>query len=64
MTSVSEKGVRKKGSGTKSSDLAPDPFFLIWLLTPFSDPFFPRCRELMKEFILKNPGLWDEDIGA
>jgi creatinine deaminase len=24
----------------------------------------PRCRELMKQFILKNPGLWDEDIGA
>jgi cytosine/creatinine deaminase len=24
----------------------------------------PRCVELMKEFIFKNPGLWNEDIGA
>jgi creatinine deaminase len=23
----------------------------------------PRCIELMKEFIRKNPGLWNEDIG-
>ena len=24
----------------------------------------PRCIELMKEFILKNPSLWNEDIGV
>jgi creatinine deaminase len=24
----------------------------------------PRCIELMKQFILKNPSLWNEDIGV
>jgi cytosine/creatinine deaminase len=24
----------------------------------------PRCIELMRQFILKNPGLWNEDIGV
>ncbi len=24
----------------------------------------PRCVELMREFIAKNPGLWDEEIGV
>jgi cytosine/creatinine deaminase len=24
----------------------------------------PRCIELMKQFILTNPGLWNEDIGV
>jgi cytosine/creatinine deaminase len=24
----------------------------------------PRCIELMRQFILKNPRLWDEDIGV